>query len=109
MQALFPYGERGRRKVGVCETPYGNTAQAGRSFSGKIRGCAALRAKVEMDFAPAIGAVDIGLADALAPHVFLQEVGARMDDRARAALAGTAMANVVKLRFPRSDGSERTT
>jgi hypothetical protein len=80
MQALFPEREQAPKKVRVGETPYGDAAQTPGSFCEEIYGRAALGTKVKEDFAPAVGVVDVGLADPFTPHVFLQEIGPGVDD-----------------------------
>jgi hypothetical protein len=93
----------------VGETPYGDTAQTRGSVCEEVYGCAALRTKVKEDFAPAVGVVDVGLADPFTPHVFFQKIGSGVDDSSSAPLAGAAMTDVVEPRFSRCDCTECST
>src|SRR5438876_4772431 len=104
---LLPHRKARRGKPGVGKRADGDPVIFRGAVALPVDVAAAVRTEMKADLEPAIGHARVDLVVALDPHLGLPPAAARMDDRAGAALASLAVADINPLRLARSDRLER--
>src|SRR4051794_22393011 len=107
MHDLFPAGPLRRREVWIHEASNCDAHKVRGPVQPPIDGRAAIGTEVPVTIEPAVCASGVDLIRPLAPHIRLQEVSPRVEERSSASLTGPAMTDVVYSGLPHGNGSEQ--